>query len=438
MNKILHRIKISVLFLVAATFLQGLLFTPQPVHAEERNMVNIYMFWGNGCPHCAKAKEYLVPFAEKTPYAQFFTYEVYYSAENQQKMQAVGETLGVDASGVPLILVGDKAYVGYSDTIGRQITTQVRYCSLNACPDSVAAIVGASVVTEPVIIPDQNPEPANNNGSSNGGAVGSTSPAVPNQPEDGEVAADDDAIALPLLGEVKASSFSLPVLTVIIGSLDGFNPCAMWALLFIISLLIGMNDRRRMWLYGTTFIATSAFVYLLFMAAWLSLFTFIAHIAIVRALIGGLAVGVGAYYLYDYYQKKTGCKITGNGKRQAFFAKMRDIVHKESIWLGLGGIIVLAAAVNIVELACSAGLTVIYTGVLSAAGLSAWQNALYLLLYILFFMLDDLIVFFIAMTTLKIVGIDSKYTRATRLIGGVLMVTLGLLLMFAPEVLMFG
>ena len=61
-----------------------------------------------------------------------------------------------------------------------------------------------------------------------------------------------------------------------------------------------------------------------------------------------------------------------------------------------------------------------------------------MLLYILFFMFDDLVVFVIAMTTLKVVGIESKYTRATRLVGGIVMCILGFLLIFAPQVLMFG
>lgn len=230
----------------------------------------------------------------------------------------------------------------------------------------------------------------------------------------------------------------MPVLTALIALLDGFNPCAMWALLFIITLLVGMKDRRKMWLYGTTFIVTSAVVYFIFMAAWLNLFMFIGHVSWMRTIIGLLAIAAGGYYLYDWYQKKTGCKVTGKEGRKEFFVKLREIVKERNIWLGLGGIILLAAAVNVVELACSAGLPVLYTGILSSAGLETWQYYAYMLLYVLFFMLDDLVVFFIAMTTLKVVGIESKYPRAMRLVGGIVMCVLGLLLIFAPQVLMFG
>ena len=102
------------------------------------------------------------------------------------------------------------------------------------------------------------------------------------------------------------------------------------------------------------------------------------------------------------------------------------------------GIILLAVAVNLIELVCSAGLPAIYTQILSLATLDRWQYYLYLLLYILIFMLDDLIVFFIAMITLKAVGIENKYVRFSRLIGGILITIIGLLLLFKPEILMFG
>lgn len=135
---------------------------------------------------------------------------------------------------------------------------------------------------------------------------------------------------------------------------------------------------------------------------------------------------------------RTGCKVAGNEKRRAYFEKLKSIVYRDNVWLALAGIIVLAASVNIVELACSAGLPVVYTGILSAAGLTNLEYLAYLLLYVFFFMLDDLVVFFIAMTTLKIVGVESKYVRATRLVGGILMAILGTLLIFAPSLLMFG
>lgn len=390
------------------------LFAFTPVSASSTNDVNIYLFWGNGCPHCAQAKEVLEPFVEQHENMHFYKYEVYYSTANQQKMQAVGELLNVDASGVPFIIVGNTPYIGYTEGIGNSIKERLEYCSTQACPDGVAELVGAEKA-----------------------AVQENAEGVTQITND-EMEDTTALVDIPLLGEVDPAHVSLPIVTIVIGLLDGFNPCAMWVLLFLITMLIGMKDRRKMWLYGVAFLATSAAVYFVFMAAWLNLFMFIGHITWVRAAIGLAAIAVGAYYLYDWYQNKTGCKVTGKESRVKTFEKIKTIIKEKNTWLALGGIMLLAAAVNIVELACSAGLPVVYTGILSSAGLETWQYYAYMLLYMLFFMLDDLIVFFVAMKTLQVVGVEAKYMRTVRLVGGIVMCILGILLIFAPQVLMFG
>jgi len=397
--------------IIGAVF-ASLLLSPLNVLASNApKPVNLYMFWGDGCPHCKHADETFQPYVEKHSNVKYHKFEIYKSKDNQQKMRAVGDKLDIEASGVPLIVVGDKVYLGFSPATSKEVEKRLEYCSKKSCPDSVAEIVGVEQVN-----------------ASNGDQ----------SEETGATTEPIETIELPLIGEIDVGKFSLPVLTVIIGLLDGFNPCAMWALLFIITLLIGFKDRKRMWLYGTTFIVTSAVVYFMFMVAWLNLFMFIGQVTWIRLIIGLLAIGVGIYYLYDWSKKSTVCKVSGGERSQKVFAKLRQIIKEKNILIGLIGVILLAAAVNIVELACSAGLPVLYTGILSASGLAVWQYYLYMLLYIIFFMLDDLIVFIVAMVSLKAIGLDSKYTRAIRLVGGIIMLILGLLLIFAPQVLMFG
>ena len=58
--------------------------------------------------------------------------------------------------------------------------------------------------------------------------------------------------------------------------------------------------------------------------------------------------------------------------------------------------------------------------------------------YIVFFMLDDMAIFVIAMITLKPHGISSKYSRYSHLLGGVLMLLIGIAMVVKPEILMFG
>jgi len=247
-----------------------------------------------------------------------------------------------------------------------------------------------------------------------------------------------ETINLPFIGEFKTASVSLPILTVVIGALDGFNPCAMWVLLFLISLLLNMKDRKRMWILGSAFIITSALVYFLFMVAWLNILTFLGFLKWIRIVIGLVALGSAYYNLRKWWQNRSGCPVAKNEKRLKTFEKLRTIVGKRQLWLALLGIILLAFAVNLVEVICSAGLPVVYTQILTLNDIPTSQHYLYLLLYIFVFLIDDLIIFIVAMVSLKAVGLTTKYTRASALIGGILMLIIGLLMIFKPAWLMFG
>ena len=175
------------------------------------------------------------------------------------------------------------------------------------------------------------------------------------------------------------------------------------------------------------------------MSAWLNLVLFLGLIIWIRLAIALLALFGGSYCIREFFVNKTdGCKVTGYEKRQKIFEKLKSIVKQNNLWIAIGGIILLAFLVNLVELICSAGLPVVFTQVLAMNNLSTWGYYSHILLYIFFFMVDDLFVFFVAMITLKMTGITTKYAKYSHLIGGILMVTIGILLIFKPEWLMFG
>jgi len=190
---------------------------------------------------------------------------------------------------------------------------------------------------------------------------------------------------------------------------------------------------------GGSFIFTSGIVYFLFLAAWLNVFLFVGMITWIQKIIGIVAFGSGIYHLREYFINKDGtCHVTDSKKRKKVFNRIRGVILERNFYISLIGIILLAISVNLVELVCSAGLPAIYTQVLAISGLAPWQYYGYLALYILIFMLDDLLIFAIAMATLKMHGISSKYTRISNLIGGIIMLIIGLALIFKPELLMFG
>ena len=152
-----------------------------------------------------------------------------------------------------------------------------------------------------------------------------------------------------------------------------------------------------------------------------------------------MALAAGVYYLRDFLVNREGaCTVVESKKRQKWLDWMRGITGKHNLFLAMGGMVLLAFAVNLVELVCSAGLPAVYTQILTLNPLPRIQYYLYLLLYILVFLIDDLLIFSGAMITLKATGIGGKYSRFSHLIGGIAMILVGLLLWFKPEWLMFG
>ena len=202
-----------------------------------------------------------------------------------------------------------------------------------------------------------------------------------------------------------------------------------------------MKDKKKMWALGLTFIITSGVVYFLFMASWLNLASFINKVTLVRGLISVFAITFGTFNIFKYLKsrkKDVGCEVTDDKKRKKIISYIKKIVSEKKFILALLGIMVLAFLVNLIELLCSLGLPVIFTEVLSLNNLSTTEYILYMLLYIIFFLIDDIIIFVIAMKTLEIKAISNKYTKYSHLIGGIIMLILGVLMILKPEWLMFN
>ncbi len=388
--------------------LVNLLMPLSQAHAQEQEPINIHFFWSPGCPHCAAEKAYLEKIKTKYPRVEIKSYNIE-KPGNAKILQKAKQELGIlSPTGTPITFIGEHCLIGFGNekTSGEMIEEAVQCALEEGCNDVVCNLVT-----------DVTPQ----------GQSGQVKQDIPKK------------ISLPIFGEVKTANISLPALSVVLGLLDGFNPCAMWALLFLISLLLGMENKTRMWLFGTTFIVASAAVYFLFLTAWLNLFLVIGYLKWIRYLVALVALGAGIYNIRDFIVNKDGgCKVTEQEKRRSFFEKLKAVTKKDNFFIALGGIIALAAAVNMVELVCSAGLPAVFTNILSLSNLPTWKYYLFIFIYIFFFMIDDLFVFFAAMKTLHMVGIEGKYARYSRIIGGILMLAIGTLLIFKPSWLMFG
>ena len=421
--------KILKFLIVFAVFL----LLPVSAKADEK-VINIHLFYGNGCPHCAAEEEFLSDYLKDRTDVKLYKYEIWYDSHNQELLSKVQKEMGTtNKNGVPFTVIGKKTIVGYADGVtDEQIKDAINYYLNNDYRDYAGEITGKVKKTEVKedIIKDES----------------KTEDKKENKIEKADDTKDsdqtDENVTVPVLGKINAKKVSLPIIAILLGLVDGFNPCAMWILIFLITMLFNMKDRKKMWILGLTFILTSGIVYLMFMFAWLNLATFISKIAFIRLLIAVIALVVGLINVYKYIdslkKKDEGCDVVDKKDRKKIMEKIISITHEKKFIIALLGIMVLAASVNIIELMCSIGIPLLFTQILAMNNLSTFSYMIYMFIYIFFFLIDDIVIFVISMVTLKVTGLSTKYTKYSHLVGGIIMLIIGLLLIIKPELLMFN
>ncbi len=393
---------------IKLTLVTLILFFTFSLNVDAKGKVTLYFFHGDGCPHCAEEEEFLSDIEDKyKDTLEISPYEVWYNFENQRLMNKVADAFNTKVSGVPFTVIGETYFTGFSDTSKEEIENTIKRNIKNPESNIVASVIEG-----------QEKKVSNKKTKSK-----------------------DKIITLPLIGKVNVKKTSIPIAAIVIGLVDGFNPCAMWVLLFLISTLIGMKDRKRMWLLGSVFLLTSALMYLIVMFSIFQITTTISTSIILRyiiAIVALIGAGINIYSYYKGLKQDSGCEVVDDNKRKEIFKKIRKFTKEKSLLLALVGVITLAISVNIIELACSAGLPLVFTELLTINKVSSAMSFIYTLIYIFFFLIDDLAIFIIAMVTMKLTGISTKYSKYSHLIGGVLLLLIGILLMVKPEWLMFN
>lgn len=399
----------KLIFIIIST-----IFISTNVNAKETDNLTLYVFKGDGCPHCKAEMDYLDTIKDKYTNLEIKEYEVWYDDDNASLLTKVESYFNIKRSGVPTTIIGNTVIQGYQNesSTGKKIERAINFYEENDYKDIVKEI-------------------------KDGTATKNTK--KPDKFQEEETKLDKEtSVKAPIVGNVNLKDVSLLTSAVILGLIDGFNPCAMWILLFLISALIGMKDRKRMWTLGLTFLITSGLVYMLIMLSWISIAVKITTVVWIRNIIAIIALIGAILNLKSFIKSKnSGCKIVDSKKRKNIFSKIKKFTSEKSFILAFFGIIGLAISVNLVELACSAGLPLIFTELLAINNVSGFIKFIYIGIYIIFFLIDDIIVFTISMYTMKATGISTKYGKYSHLIGGLIMLLIGLLLIIKPEWLMF-
>ncbi|MDP3539592.1 MAG: NrdH-redoxin [Azonexus sp.] len=351
--------------------------------ADGQPQVQLYLFWSLSCPHCLEARPQIQALAASQAWIALHDQEISENPAHLERYAAMAGELGEEARYVPALFYCGRMETGWEDDQGERLLQE-----LTACRDQEAA-------------------PA-------------TRMAAP--------------LRLPVLGEIDPARFSLPVLTVLIAGLDAFNPCAFFVLLFLLSLLVHQQNRRRMALIGLVFVGISGLMYFAFMAAWLGLFLVVGSLPWVTGGAGLVALLIGAINVKDFIAFKKGVSLSiSDTGRAGIFERSRAILKAGSLPAMLAATVFLAVAANLYELICTAGFPMVYTRLLTLHVTNPAERYAYLAFYNLIYVLP---LFAIVLAFVRSMGarkLSEREGRLLKLLSGTMMFGLGLCLLVAPE-----
>ena len=369
---------------------------------------DIEVFVRQGCVHCTEAKQFLEGLQRDRPNLRIVLRDVGQDPTALRQLQELAVQYGVQVLGVPAFHLRGNLIVGYSDaeSTGTKITALLD----QPLPEAASSLPqdGCRLETDSSCLDRARPPPP-----------------------------PSDSIETPWFGRLSAVELGLPLFTIVIGLLDGFNPCAMWVLLFLLSLLVNLQNRRKMALIAGTFVAVSGLVYFAFMAAWLNMFLLIGLSRPVQIGLGGIALLVGAVNVKDFFALHRGISLSiPESTKPGLYARIRQILQADNLAGALAGIVILAGLVNLVELLCTAGFPALYTQILTLQQIPSWKYYGYLSLYNLAYIFDDSLMVMIAVVTLSRRKLQERAGRWLKLTSGLVMAGLGAILLLQPKWLM--
>jgi cytochrome c biogenesis protein CcdA/glutaredoxin len=359
----------------------------------------IHAFLTEDCRQCSIANETFTALKEKYNInIEFHDYPNEKELYNRFK-----EIYGISSAGFPIVFLGDY-YLAGDSAIQANLESLVINCINASC-----------------ICPIQNIEAYTSN--------------IP--PSDSIVSEEDFILNLPFIGEIDLSGISLYLVTIIIALMDGFNPCSLWMIMFLIGIVLYTGSRKKILLIGLSFLITTTLIYGVFMAGLLNVFKYVGFIFWIRLVIGLIALIFAAINIKDYFWYKKGISLTIPDKaKPGLFKKIRNIMNPQNSLLAtIGGTIVLALSVTLVELPCTAGLPMLWTAMLAKNSIQGIEFIIHLAIYLGLFMIDEAAIVFAAVITLKMTKFEEKHGRILKLFGGLFMLFLGMAMIFSPDIM---
>jgi glutaredoxin len=370
-----------------------------PGLAAEANRIEVFV--REGCPHCANAEEFLALLQKERPALSIVIRDVQKEPAALERLKELAQQTRTGTVRVPAIHVRGQLIVGFSPEAGTDALIRAALDGRHAGPQAEAA----------------------------GTCDAEDSLACPKGPD----AAAEEEFSVTVFGRtITLDDIGLPAFALTLGLLDGFNPCSMWVLLLMISLLAPLNDRKRMIVIGGTFVLIQGIAYFVFMAAWLNMFLLIGMSRAVTLVVAAIAIVAGLINLKDFVAFGRGISLSiPQRARPGIYQRMRGLLHAPTMTAAIIGAAVLAVLVQIVEFMCTSGFPALFTRILTLQELPAASYYGYMLLYNAGYMLDDIVILSIGVIMLSRHRLQEKEGRVLKLISGLVMVGLGLYLIFA-------
>jgi glutaredoxin len=374
-----------------------------PLHAADAaaSMAPIEAFVREGCPHCAQAEAFLAQLQSERPGLKVIVRDVMKEPAAMDRLQQLVREHGAGTARVPAVLVGGQLLVGYS--VEAHSDQLIRSALAGARPAAAAASAAGTCEADTGLSCKRTPD---------------TQPAPP------------ESFTLEVLGHTIAlDDVGLPLFSLVMGLLDGFNPCSMWVLLLMISILAPLNDRKRMLAIAGTFVLVEGIAYFLFMTAWLNLFLLIGLSRTSQLIIAAIAIGAGLINVKDFFAFGRGISLSiPERAKPGIYQRIRGLLHAPTIWAAVIGAAVLAVLVQMVEFLCTSGFPMLFTRILTLRQLEPASYYGYMLLYNLAYMLDDVVVLGTGVILLSRHRLQEKEGRWLKVISGVVMIGLGIYL----------
>jgi cytochrome c biogenesis protein CcdA len=348
--------------------------TDEPV--IEENI--LYYFWGH-CPICSRPEEHVGLFTDYP--VEVRIYEVFYDEVGRNKYDQVREELNITTFGFPTLVYNNHYWLGFSETV----------------QDEIIAAIESSL-------------------------------------DLGEADRAGNIIDLPLIGKVDLQTAPIILTTVLIAFLDGFNPCSLFVLTFLLAIIIHSASRKKIFLIGFTFLVVTSAVYGLFILGILNIMVFAARLFWIRNIIAALVIVVGLLGIKDFLVAQDGPTFSIPEKHKSkFYKQVRKIFYTDSVLPMIGATAVMGLGIALVELPCTAGFPFIWSTIVSGLDLSTNYFVLLFAIYMFIYLLDEIVIFMVAVIKMRSAKMTEEQGRTLKLVAGTLMLVLGLILLFRPE-----